>query len=56
MASSAQSLRYGGPASAGPSGTSSDALSRILTDLCTRGNPKVKFFFFLFFHSLLLGE
>ncbi|PON55167.1 Serine/threonine protein kinase [Parasponia andersonii] len=40
MASSAQSLRYGGPASAGPSGTSSDALSRILADLCTRGNPK----------------
>ncbi|KAM6558952.1 hypothetical protein CsatA_028191 [Cannabis sativa] len=41
MASSAQSLRYGASASAGgPTGTSSDALSRILADLCTRGNPK----------------
>ena len=41
MAASAQSLRYGGPVSGGPSGGSSDALNRILADLCTRGNPKV---------------
>ncbi|XP_024933499.1 serine/threonine-protein kinase TOR isoform X2 [Ziziphus jujuba] len=40
MATSAQSLRYGGTVSAGPSGGSSDALNRILADLCTRGNPK----------------
>ena len=40
MASSAQSVRYGGPAAAGPSGGSSDALNRILADLCFR-TPKV---------------
>ncbi|KAK9943789.1 hypothetical protein M0R45_009385 [Rubus argutus] len=41
MAASAQSLRFGGPASAGPGGGSFDAPNRILADLCTRGNPKV---------------
>lgn len=34
MAVSAQSLRFGGG--------SFDALNRILADLCTRGNPKVR--------------
>ncbi|KAM1457733.1 hypothetical protein ACFX13_035729 [Malus domestica] len=40
MAVSGQSLRFCGPASAGPSGGSFDALNRILADLCTRGSPK----------------
>ncbi|KAK9904625.1 hypothetical protein M0R45_000517 [Rubus argutus] len=40
MAASAQSLRFGVPASAGPGGGSFDALNRILADLSTRGNPK----------------
>lgn len=56
MATSSQSLCYGGTVSAGPSGGSSDTLNRILADLCTRGNPKVwvqenfsSFFIYLFF-------
>ncbi|KAJ0011377.1 hypothetical protein Pint_33614 [Pistacia integerrima] len=41
MASTSQSLRYGGPGGASaPSGGSFDALNRILLDLCTHGNPK----------------
>ncbi|CAB4321077.1 unnamed protein product [Prunus armeniaca] len=40
MAVSGQSIRFCGPASAGPSGGSFDALNRVLADLCTRGNPK----------------
>ncbi|EEF44132.1 fkbp-rapamycin associated protein, putative [Ricinus communis] len=40
MASASQSLRFLGPPSAGPGGGSFDALNRILSDLCTRGNPK----------------
>ncbi|KAJ9175070.1 hypothetical protein P3X46_013654 [Hevea brasiliensis] len=40
MASTSQSLRFLGPASAGPGGGSFDALNRIIADLCTRGNPK----------------
>ncbi|KAM2510739.1 hypothetical protein EV2_035938 [Malus domestica] len=40
MAVSGQSLRFCGPASAGPSGGSFDALNHILADLCTRGSPK----------------
>ncbi|KAM2605661.1 hypothetical protein TB2_034429 [Malus domestica] len=40
MAVSGQSLRFCGPASAGPSGGSFDALNRILADLCTRGSHK----------------
>ncbi|KAL5560921.1 hypothetical protein UlMin_030668 [Ulmus minor] len=43
MAASAQSLRYGAAASAGPTSChvgSFDALNRIVADLCTRGNPK----------------
>lgn len=49
MASTAQSLRFSAgaaaaaaaAAAAGAGAGSFDALSRILTDLCTRGNPKV---------------
>lgn len=40
MAVSGQSIRFCGPASAGPGGGSFDALNRVLADLCTRGNPK----------------
>ncbi|KAJ0075487.1 hypothetical protein Patl1_34944 [Pistacia atlantica] len=41
MASTSQSLRYGGPGGASaPSGGSFDALNRILLDLCTHGKPK----------------
>ncbi|XP_050232506.1 serine/threonine-protein kinase TOR isoform X2 [Mercurialis annua] len=43
MASTSQSLRFLGPASVvagGSTSSSFDALNRILSDLCTRGNPK----------------
>ncbi|KAG8650537.1 serine/threonine-protein kinase TOR isoform X2 [Manihot esculenta] len=40
MTSTSQSIRYLGSASAGPGSGSFDAVSRIIADLCTRGNPK----------------
>ena len=48
MASTAQSIRFGAPAAAAAAGSSLDALNRILADLCTRGPPKVQFFFVLY--------
>lgn len=57
MASASQSLRFLGPATAGPGGGTFDAVNRILTDLCNRGNPKVipNSLFLLPFFFLMFG-
>lgn len=47
MASAAQSIRFGAPAApAAASGSSIDAINRILADLCTRGPPKVRMYLY----------
>ncbi|XP_010557538.1 PREDICTED: serine/threonine-protein kinase TOR isoform X2 [Tarenaya hassleriana] len=40
MASTSQSHRFGGPATTATGGGSFDTLNRVISDLCTRGNPK----------------
>ena len=53
MASTSQSIRFGGPATA-TGGGNLEALNRVVADLCTRDNPKV--FCFLNFFQLLVNS